>query len=177
MTTLIATVTENDVFIALRTYLLSILDPAVWEVMQGQENRVAEPIGVNFIVMTPMSRPRLSTNIDTWDRTGDDPSAKMIETDLQFDMQLDIHGPGGSDAATVIAATIFDEYARYELKETLIAPLYATDGNQIPFVNGEGQYENRWVMTVALQIRPAVSTPMEFAATLTAIVNPIIGGP
>jgi hypothetical protein len=35
------------------------------EVVQAQDNRVPEPVGADYVTMTPLRRPRLSTNVDT----------------------------------------------------------------------------------------------------------------
>jgi hypothetical protein len=57
--------TQSEVQTALRSFLLSIL-PDGTEVIEGQDNDVAEPIGPDFVVMTPILRNRLSTNIDDY---------------------------------------------------------------------------------------------------------------
>lgn len=46
---------------ALRSFLLGVLPPGT-EVVRGQDNLVAEPIGPDFVVMTPLLMPRLGTN-------------------------------------------------------------------------------------------------------------------
>lgn len=48
---------------ALRGFLLAIL-PAGTEVLLSQVNRVAEPASPNFVMMTPLRRRRIETNID-----------------------------------------------------------------------------------------------------------------
>jgi len=168
------TLTEDDIFTTLRAFLLGVV-PDGCEVFQGQNNRVPEPAGPLFIVMTPTNRQRLATNVDTW-ATTPDPVTKAAAHNSQYDMQLDIHGPGGSDVASVIAATFPDDYGRDALDAGNIAPLFASDGHQSPFINGEGQYENRWVMTLAMQIKPGVLIPTEFAATLAATIEPAYRG-
>lgn len=53
---------------AVQTVLISFLDllvPAGWEIIEGLDNRVPEPAD-NFIVVTPLMRERLSTNVDVW---------------------------------------------------------------------------------------------------------------
>lgn len=57
--------TETSVFTALRSFLLTIL-PAGIEVVRGQDNRVAEPPGTDFVVMWPLLRERLSTNVNSY---------------------------------------------------------------------------------------------------------------
>ena len=165
------TPTEDDVLTILRTFLLSITGND-WEVVQGQDNRVPEPTASNFIVMTPVNSSRLSTNVDTF-------SASMIggpldttdyTRDTQLDVQLDIHGEGGADSARAIATLFRDDYA-CRIMAPDVSPLNASDGNQVPFFNGEGQYEDRWVMTLSLQINPIVSTTTEFADTVAVTIE------
>ena len=144
----------NDaVLTAVRSLLLEIL-PTGWEVFAGQGNRVPEPTGVNFVVMTPSSRVRLSTNADTWAPDDTDPVGIDVAHGIEVKFQLDIHGPGGADAGSLIAAIMRDQWGVDFLKTSGITPLYADDGNQIPFLNAENQWEDRWVMRASFQIAP-----------------------
>lgn len=63
--TLTVAPTQSTTQTTLRSFLVSILPPAV-EVVQGLDNRVPEPVGSDFVVITAMSRTRLSTNVDTY---------------------------------------------------------------------------------------------------------------
>lgn len=58
-------ITQSQVLTALRSVLLTAL-PTGTEVIQGQDNQVAEPIGQDFVVMTPILRTRLETNTETY---------------------------------------------------------------------------------------------------------------
>lgn len=57
--------TEEQTFAALRSFLLACL-PAGMEIIQGQQNRVPEPISSEFVVMTKSMRERISTNKDDY---------------------------------------------------------------------------------------------------------------
>jgi hypothetical protein len=59
-------ITESQTLAALRSFLLSVL-PAGIEVVRGQDNLVSQPKGPSFVVMTPLMRTRLATNVDTYD--------------------------------------------------------------------------------------------------------------
>lgn len=167
---------DATVMTAIRTLLLDIL-PDGWEVFRGQANFVPEPIGDNFIVVTPAYRTRLSTNTVTWDNAVPDPSTLDHAHDLEVRVQLDIHGPGGADAGTMIATIMRDDWGVESLKSFGVTPLYANDGHQMPFLNAESKWEDRWIVEAAFQIVPIVSTPAEFAATLETTINPPLGGP
>lgn len=166
-------VTEDAILSALRTWLLSIL-PSDREVIQGQVNRVPEPTATNFIVMVPVNRARLSTNIEQWDETTPNPTQIQEERDTQLSIQLDIHGDGGSDDAQIIA-TLWRSIIGCDAFD-IFQPLYASDGHQVPFINDQKQFENRWIMTLELQADIIVSTDYEFADTLDAAID-TIGSP
>lgn len=77
---------ESQTLIALRLFLLSVL-PAGVEVVRGQDNRVSEPGADDFIVMTPMLRARLETNIASYEDasfTGAISGTAMTVTALAF---------------------------------------------------------------------------------------------
>lgn len=57
-------ITQEQTLAVLRSFLLSNL-PSGMEVFEYDGNRVPEPVGVSFVVMTPMSRVRLRTNVDS----------------------------------------------------------------------------------------------------------------
>lgn len=58
--------TESQTVAALRSFLLAIL-PAGIEVIRAQGNQVAMPKGPNFVTLTPLSRERLATNVDSYE--------------------------------------------------------------------------------------------------------------
>lgn len=167
--------TEQQTFEALRTVLLGIL-PSGTEVVKGQQNRVAEPIGPDFIVCTPILRTRLETNRDSFT---DAPLAtppigtrdSLAPTEVT--VQLDVHGPASADNAQMISTLFRDEYAMIEFARLPydVQPLYAEDPRQMPFENAEQQTEWRWTVDVVLQANPVVTTPQDFADVV--VVTPI----
>ena len=163
---LVPSVTEDDVTTILRSFLLAILPDGV-EVFLGQANRVPEPAVEDFVVMTPNSRRRLATTTQTWDQTSSDPTEVTWAESTQIDIQLDIHGAAGTDNAQVIQTLFRSDYACTFMASSGVQPLYCDDGQQVPFINGENQYENRWIINAQLTITPQVQTPQDFAATLT----------
>lgn len=166
-----ASVTENDALTALRMFITALLDPAV-EVVRGQDNRVGEPRSDNYVVMTTMGRVRLSTNIVSY---ADVPGAGLRSSReaVELTIQLDVHGPASTDNAQILASLLRDGYASEAFAATGLAvrPLYASDPRQMPFINGEDQYEDRWTLDAVLQVNPVVSVPQSFADHLA--VHPV----
>lgn len=56
---------DDAVIQALGDFLDAVL-PGYAGSVQGQDNRVAQPKGANYAVLTPMMQRRLSTNVDVW---------------------------------------------------------------------------------------------------------------
>ncbi len=219
--------TEADAVASLRGLILTIT-PGI-EVIRAQANRVPEPKGADFVLMTVIMRTRLSTNVDTvqdaifagsiagtvltydtpslgdlrpgvqvWgipaiaDGTAivsvDSPTTATIaptqtaphgnlfagyKTALQaveLRVQLDVHGPASGDNVQKLSTLLRDEYATSYFDDTgldLMA-LYAGDPRQIPFINGEAQWEERWTLDVALQANQIVQVPQQFSDELNA---------
>lgn len=75
---------ERQTLTALRSFLLSVL-PAGIEVIRGQDNRVSEPEGDDFVTMTPILRTRLETNVAAYDDasyTGSISGSEMTVTEV-----------------------------------------------------------------------------------------------
>ena len=171
----ILTFNESQVLTALRGFLLSIL-PSGTEVIKGQENEVSEPDVDNFVVMTPILKTRIATNVDTYqDGILQNLSQKNAEQSTSFTVQLDVHGSLASDNTQIITTLFRDEYcvevfATYGID---IAPLYTSDPHQIPFENDSQQIETRWVIDAVMQINPIVLTPQQSMLAVDVALAPI----
>jgi hypothetical protein len=167
--------TEAQTIAALRTVLLGFL-PAGIEVVRAEVNRVAEPAGTDFCILTPTTRVRLATNVDSFiDQPTATPPVGLRNslTAMQVTIQIDVHGPASADNAQEIATLLRDEYATIAFAETGydVQPLYAEDPRQTPFENAEQQYEWRWTVDVVLQANPVIGSPQGFADKVT--ITPI----
>lgn len=47
------------------------------------------------------------------------------------------------------------------------------DPKMMPLIDGEAQYEQRWVITAVLQYNPVVSTPMQFFDAATVALTDV----
>jgi len=56
---------QYDTLVVLRAFLLAIL-PSGIEVVRAQENSVSEPVGPDFVVLTPLTRDRISLDVTTY---------------------------------------------------------------------------------------------------------------
>lgn len=87
-------------------------------------------------------------------------------------IQCDVHGPASADNAQIIATAIFDDVAQqyFDPATTGVAPLYAADPRQMPFIDGENQFETRWIVDVHLEANINVLFPQQFADAVTVDV-------
>ena len=160
-------VTESDLYTALRVFLQSLVP---FTIMQSQQNRSAMPTG-NFVLMTGLSAPGLSTDKTTFIPGTSNPGNETHSRSTQWNVQLDCYGPSAADTAALIATAFKTDYAAAQLALAAIEiqPLYADDPRQMTILNAENQYEPRWIVELAMQYNPVVTLPQDFAIGLTVV--------
>jgi hypothetical protein len=160
-------VTESMLYAALRTFLLGLVSCPV---QQSQQNRESMPQG-DFILMTGLAAPALSTDKTTFVPGSSNPGNETHTRSTQWNVQLDCYGPDAADMAALIATSFKTDYAATALAAAAIElqPLFANDPRQMTIVNAENQYEPRWIVELALQYNPVVTLPQDFAIGLTVI--------
>lgn len=153
--------TTNDaVFAALRAFLLGVL-PAAVEVIQTQDNRVPLPIqGPGFVTMNNVHQRRLATNVTRYTA-----STKGVSAATEYQIQLDMYGDAAGEWAQIVQTLLRDEYAT-EAFPAGIQPLHADDPIQLPLINAEHQFEQRWKLQVFIQYDPIVTVASQSATML-----------
>lgn len=160
-------VTDSSALTVLRAFLTTIL-PAGVAVIGGQGNRVVTPPG-DYVVMTPILRERLMTNLtDYYDPFPAVGGARMDTQSTRYTVQLDVHGPAAADNSQIITTMFRSDLASeaFTASGFAIAPLYADTARQMAFINAENQYENRWSIDAVMEIDPVLTTSQQFAAVL-----------
>ena len=148
-------INDQSVFRALIVFFNSFL-PAGTEVVQAQDNRVPMP-KTGFVTMNNTGMDRLSFNVNSYDSLS---QSKFSLTPTKYSIQLDFYGPLSQEWAMQTMALFRDEYAT-EIFPPNIQPLYADDPVQIPLIDGEAQYEQRWKLVASLQYNPILSTTQQ----------------
>ena len=84
-------------------------------------------------------------------------------------VQVDVYGPQSADYAQIITTAFRDDYGvqLFAASGIDIAPLYADDSRQIPLIDGEQQYEQRWMIEAHMQVNQKIIVPQQFADALT----------
>lgn len=149
--------TQVSLFTSLRALILTLID---CEVVQGLGNGVPTPLG-GFITITELSKIRLATNTHIYADPTPTTGTTAAQQAMQVTVQIDCYGPESSDWAAILATMLRDEYA-CDLLAPVAQPLHADDPKMAPMINGEDQYDQRWMITAVLQVNPVVSLPMQF---------------
>lgn len=228
---------QTQTFVALRSVLLAILPPCT-EVILGQVNRVPEPKVLDFVVMTPLRRDRIETNVDTYSDavfvasianeimtvssvslgtivigaalfgvgllSGSkicefvsgvnggpgtyriDPcqtvatetmaaGTSQLMQPTKFTVQLDVHGPNSADNAQVISTIFRDAYGvdLFNGIDAGVTPLYADDPRQVPFINDQQAWEERWSIESVLQVNPQVIVTQDFMDAVIVVLKSV----
>lgn len=171
--TLSVTPVLDTVFTKLRTYLLDAtlgIVPVGTPVIRGPMNRAAQP-AVDHVILTPIYRNRLRTNVETDVDPYPSPGAGTvrIEQGTQLNVQVDFYGLESANWAAIFSTIWRSGYACRALAPEC-QPLYADEGRMLPLVTGEEQYLERWCVTAALQYNPVTVTPQEFAGAAEVVL-------
>lgn len=168
---LAVSISLQDVYTALGAFLTSVL-PAGVQVVQLPIDRVAmPPTDPGFVGMTASLQSRIMTNLDKWDLSAINPNSIDIEQAVKLAVKIDCYGADAGDWAVILSTVLRDEYGINALAPVL-APLYTDDPRFAPLIDGEEQFEQRWIVEALLQYNPVVPTPMQFANTAAAdIIN------
>lgn len=158
-------ITDTDIFTALRTFILACV-PSGLEVVKGQDNGVPMPSG-NFCTMTAISNGRIEWNVTTYTDPVNTLGTSNQMTPSEFVAQLDFYGSNSAQNSKIVESISRSDFGMSQFTNANIKPLYASEPQQIPLINGEEQYEQRWKVDFHLQYNPVVQTSQDFAGTLS----------
>ncbi|MCX2562153.1 hypothetical protein OQ252_12205 [Acetobacter farinalis] len=170
---------------ALRAFLQACL-PSETPILLARQNRMAAPLGL-FALMTILQHQRVATSASRY--TG---ATRIVLQQQESTVQVSLFGPGAGEGAQLISALFNNGWAAefftafYQTQNqqppcpmpvaaeapppgypTRIAPLHAGPARQIPFVNGERQYEEHWQIDLHLQASFSLTRPQQTAPVAT----------
>lgn len=115
-------------------------------VVRGYVNRVSKPKTKNYVLVTPMTMTRLSTNLHQTECGGE-----AIVQPQRRRVQLDVYGPTAADRAQTLATLLRDGVGCRFLRTYGIAPLYVEDPQDMTQPEGDEQYNPRFMLNVLVQ--------------------------
>ena len=156
----VASIALDTVFDALGAFIQPFVGTA--QVIRAQVNRVAMPVGA-FVELTEVASTDLEVPRSYYEGIN-------FQSDIigpkRLTVQVDFYGPSAGDWCAAVKTVWRTSYtvAQFPLG---IAPLYCDDGQEIPLITGEEQYERRWELTMSIQYNPVVVVPLQSADTLS----------
>lgn len=166
--TITVTPTESQIFTALRTWLLTIV-PAGVEVIGAFNNRVPEPAG-EYVMMSPATKERLSTDVIEYT---DSPELlppvelKSFSQSAQINIQVDCYGTTSGDWTDAMTTLFRSEAGVEAFASSSLTPLWHDQPQHIALVDGEEQYEHRWMTVLHFQVTYTVNTSAQFMDEVT----------
>ena len=115
-------------------------------VVRGYVNRVSKPKTKSYVLVTPMTMTRLSTNLHQTECGGE-----AIVQPQRRRVQLDVYGPTAADRAQTLATLLRDGVGCRFLQTYGIAPLYVEDPQDMTQAEGDEQYNPRFMLNVLVQ--------------------------
>lgn len=146
-------ITDQDIYTDVRQFILLNFRG---EVVQPYDNNVPMPNG-DHVLMKILFKTQLATNNNEYNI--EDDNAK-IQQSTQVDMQLDFYGESSDQAAQIFVNLWRDFYGTEHL--SVVQPLYCSDARLMPIINEAKHYENRYVVTAAMQCNPVATIDHPF---------------
>lgn len=178
-------INDDVVFTQLRAFILDALGIAIQSdsVIRIPTNRTAMPKTFPYITMFPVSKEQIAWPVATVSDPSTQPQTAYLRSSTLYDIQVDAHGTGGADALQILfvlfqASNAFEFFA--EQTPHGVYPIQVSAPHQAPLVDGEAQYEVRWIMDVHLQYNPTLSSTTQTMDEVTVgVINveATYGGP
>ena len=127
-------------------------------VVRGYVNRVSKPKTKSYVLVTPMTMTRLSTNLHQTECGG---------------VQLDVYGPTAADRAQTLATLLRDGVGCRFLRTYGIAPLYVEDPQDMTQAEGDEQYNPRFMLNVLVQANRVEHVEMDTFTDAELSVHPL----
>lgn len=169
MTVAILTPTEDQIFDAVWGFVDTIFGSTISaNIFKGFQNLTSTPLG-SYIVISPGVKERQDQIIRNYDPVN---LLSNNQRSTTYSYQVDCYGPSGPDYADTVAIAwrsmwACDYFAGLNAVPTPGAPLpavplYADEPQQLNIVNGELQFEQRFMCKLYLQANQVVGLPQDF---------------
>lgn len=156
----------------IRSFLMSTLEITgedQKQVIKDTQNYASLPhnaITIAFLFDSDMDLPVTSY---------DGPNSKAgAQTSTEARVQISFYGVHAGARSRLIATLWRSIHATERL--TLCQPLYVQSRNRMPYINDSNQYEDRYILDLALQYNPQVIYDQDFTKTANILINPVKEG-
>lgn len=157
-------ISNQDLYREIRLFLLSLFPGATSQIVQSTQNN--QPLPQNAIVMQVLFDSNMDESVTTYSPPGE----AMVQNSVEVRVQLDFYG-AMAEARSRIVATLWKNYYGTDNME-ICKPLYVQSRQRRPYINDSNQYEDRFILDLALQFNPTVTHAQDFAEDASVIIRP-----
>ena len=169
--------TDLQILEAVQSWVMTVTGLDINHVVQAHDNRVPEPLG-GWAMVSHLSRKAIATPVSSYPS-----NTETVTQSFDYAFQLDCYGNGASDLAFVLQTLFRSDvtsgfFATFgQANGFAISPLYCDDATHNAFINGENQFEERWILRPHFNVAVSVATPQQFLMTPTINIHSILTKP
>lgn len=159
---------HRELYREIRLYLLGMFPAAGSQIIQAFQNN--NPLPENAIVMQALFERNLDETSTYYE-----PALEQAHAQNSVDvrLQLSFYGSGAEKRSRTLYTLWKSPYTTNRM--TLCQPLYANGRDRRPYINDSNQYEDRWIVDLALQFNPMVTYAQDFTDSAEVAINPVTG--
>lgn len=159
-------VTHDEVYKDIRGFLLGLFPEASQQIIKAAQNN--NPLPENAIVMQFL----FDRNLDVAVTNPLPPDEAVIQNSVEVRFQIDFYGALAASRGRTVENLWRNGYACERLM--VCQPLYVQSYNRNVYINDSNQYEDRWILDVALQYNPQVTVAQDYTDQVGAAnTNPV----
>lgn len=157
---------QQELYREIRLFLLGLFPGATLQIIQSIQNN--QPLPENAIVMQVL----FDSNMDESVTTYNPPNEAMVQNSVEVRVQLDFYG-AMAESRSRIVANLWKNYYGTDNME-ICKPLYVQSRQRHPYINDSNQYEDRFILDLALQYNPEITHEQDFADEAQVSINPVV---
>lgn len=180
LSTNVSTYSDNQITGSITANVLTVTVVKVGAVVPGQ-TLYGPNVSSAPVILTQTAGPTGGAGTYTVSTTANAASgpiycgAKGMLEPVMITTQVDIHGPSSADNATRLMTQWRSETGTQACEDQggIISPLYADTARQVPFINDQDQYEERWSVDLYMQANPIITVTQQFATSAQVTVKSV----
>lgn len=163
---------HRELYREIRKFLLGLFPEASRQVVQAIQNN--QPLPVNAIVMQILFSRNMDESVTTYTNPapGIEGSAH-VQNSVDTRLQLSFYGDKAQERSRVVYTLWKNHYGTENM--VVCQPLYVNSYDRRPYINDSNQYEDRWLLDLALQYNPQVTYAQDFAESAGVTITTVAG--
>lgn len=163
---------HRELYREIRSFLLGLFPDASRQIVQALQNN--NPLPENAVVMQILFSRNMDESVTTYAVPTDvEGGAAHVQNSVDTRLQISFYGPKAQERSRVVYTLWKNHYGTENM--VVCQPLYVNSYDRRPYINDSNQYEDRWILDVALQYNPQVTYAQDFAESAGVTITPVAG--